>query len=439
MAMPVAPTRSPALSLVAPFFMAAPLALVVAGLLLATSGPAIFVAINEPRTVAITHATVIGWLTTSIMGAIYQLGPAVLGGRLVSHRLARVQFVVHVVSVPLFVWSIAEWNITAMSLAGVGVVVSFTLFLINAFPAVWGGRGNWTLPRAYLSMALVFVAATASVGITWVGDLEHLWFPITMGRLSGHAHLGLVGWLALTVMGASYQLVPMFNVITKRETRAGWPVLGWTALSAALFATLMMTDPAPALRIVLAVALAAGPAAWGLDMLRMMRSRSRRNLDVQGRATFAALAFLLGALVLGLFAAVGTPFTADEEPARWLLAYAAAGILGWVGLTLVGNSYKILSFLVWYHRYRPRAGREPIPVIADIYSDRWASYVLFGHGMAAALLALSAVTGWIDLFRAGGLLLATAALLHGLSLAHIVFASHTRRTSPAPFAKVAAQ
>ncbi|MCK9520177.1 MAG: hypothetical protein M0R74_14310, partial [Dehalococcoidia bacterium] len=69
MAMPVAPTRSPALSLVAPFFMAAPLALVVAGLLLATSGPAIFVAINEPRTVAITHATVIGWLTTSIMGA----------------------------------------------------------------------------------------------------------------------------------------------------------------------------------------------------------------------------------------------------------------------------------------------------------------------------------------------------------------------------------
>lgn len=439
MAMQVAPTRSPALSLIAPFFLVAPLSLALAGLLLATTNDAVFVAINEPRTVAITHAAVIGWLTTAIMGAVYQLGPAVLGGRLVSERLARIQFVVHVIAVPLFVWSLAGWRLHWMGAAGSAVVLSFVLFLVNAFPAVWGARSGWTLPRAYLSVALIAVIGAAGLGITFVGDLEHLWFPITLGRLSGHAHLGLVGWLALAVMGTSYQLVPMFNLITRKGTRVGFPALAWTAGSAAIFAIAMMTDPAPVVRLVLALALAAGPAAWGLDVLRMLRSRARRQLDVQGHATFSSLAFLFGAIVVGLFAAIGTPFTTDGEPARWLLAYAALGIIGWFGLTLVGNSYKILSFLTWYHRYRPRIGRGPVPVIADIYNDRWAHAVLAAHGLAAVTIAAGALTGQLEVIRAGGAVLAVAGLLHALTLGHIVLAPHSPRVTETPFTRVPAQ
>jgi len=77
------PGRGPALGLVAPFFLAAPAGLAAAGLLLATSNGDTFLAINAPRTVAVTHAAVIGWLSMTIFGAVYQLGPAVLGGRLI--------------------------------------------------------------------------------------------------------------------------------------------------------------------------------------------------------------------------------------------------------------------------------------------------------------------------------------------------------------------
>lgn len=411
--MRVAPGESPPLWLIAPFFLAAPAGLIAAGLLLASSDADVFVAINLPRTVAVTHALVIGWLTTSVMGATYQLVPAVLGGRLLSTRLAAAQFLLHVAAVPLFVWSLLEWNTLAMSAAGTLLAASLLLYALNASVALLRAR-SWSLPRAYLLVSLAMLVATLSFGLTYVGSLEEAWFPITMGRLSAHAHLGLVGWLGLTVMGVSYQLVPMFNIVHRVSERAGWWCLAWTALGVVAFAGLMLTDPPAELRVLAALALATGPAVWAADQARLMWRRSRRKLDVQGRSTILSLGFLGLTAVVALGAAVGTPGATDSEPARWLLAYAALGIVGWMGMTLVGNTYKILPFLIWFHRYRPLIGRQPVPMTGDLYSDRVATGIVGLVGVAAVVLATGALAGNFDIFRLGGAVLALAGVTHWL-------------------------
>ena len=425
---------SPPLGLVAPFLLAAPLGLLMAGLLLATAGSSSLAAINVPRNVAATHAAIVGGLTTAIMGAVYQLGPAVLGGRLVSVRLARAQFAVHAVSVTGFVWSLLAWNVGFMSAAAIGVLVSFVMFLMNAVPAV-GVRHPNTVTRAYLSASLLMLVVTASFGITWVGTLQHLWFPVTMGRLAGHAQMGLLGWLALTLMGVSYQLVPMFNVVQKRQARLAWAALGLTVTAALAGGLLLMTDPGRGPRMVIAVGMALGPALWGFDTLKLMLARSRRTLDVQGRATFLSLGFLAAAIVLGLVVASGGPLREGGHAARWQLAYGIAGVGGWAGLTLVGNSYKILPFLVWYHRYRFLAGRAAVPMISDIYNDRWATGVLAGYALGVALMAIGAGSAQLLLLRGGGAVLALSAVGHSLTLAHILFVPHAAKARPAPLGK----
>jgi hypothetical protein len=407
----VQPTEGPPLWLVAPFFLVAPIGLIAAGLLLAASGESALIAINAPRTVAVTHALVIGWLTTTVMGATYQLGPAVVGGRLLSVRLARWQFGAHVLSVPVFIWAVLEWDTVWMSAAGALMTVSFVLYALNAVTSVVRGRG-WSLPRAYLATSLAMLAATAGLGLTWVGALHHAWFPVTMGKLSAHAHVGLAGWLGLTLMGVSYQLVPMFNVVNRVKPRFGWVALPVTAAATAVFALVMYSDPPAAARVVIALFLAAGPAFWAADQVRFMALRSRRRLDVQGRATLTSVAFLALAAVFGVCAAVGTPFVTDDEPARWLLAYGACGIAGWLGVAVLGNSYKILPFLIWFHRYRPLVGRRPVPVLADLYSETAASVALVLLVAAASLLASAAAAGSLDAIRAGGLVLALAGLVH---------------------------
>lgn len=425
---------SPPLGLVAPFLLAAPLGLLTAGLLLATGDHSSLAGINLPRNVAATHAAIVGGLTTAIMGAVYQLGPAVLGGRLVSIRLARAQFVVHAVSVAGFVWSLLAWNVGFMSTAAVGVLVSFVMFLVNAVPAVGVRRPN-SVTRAYLSASLLMLVVTASFGITWVGALQHLWFPVTMGRLAGHAHMGLLGWLGLTLMGVSYQLVPMFNVVQKRQPKFAWAAHGLTVTAALAGGLLLMMDPDRETRMAIAVAMGLGPALWGFDILRLLRARSRRTLDVQGRATFLSLGFLAVAIVLGMVVAAGGPLREAGHAARWQLAYGICGIGGWAGLTLVGNSYKILPFLVWYHRYRFLAGRGTVPMIADIYSDRWATAVLAGYVLGVALMAIGAGSADLLVLRGGATVLVLAALGHFLTLAHILFVPHPAKARPAPLGK----
>lgn len=418
MSFPVTSSQSPPLWVIAPFFLLAPLGLVAGGLLLASTSSDALVAINAPRTVAITHAVVIGWITTTVMGASYQLGSAVIGGRLLSIPLARFQLWLHGAAVVGFVWSLLEWNTLAMSVAGVFLVLSFTLYVANVATSLVRGR-TWSLARAYLVVSLAMLVLTASLGITWVGALDHLWFPITMGRLSAHAHLGLMGWLGITVMGVSYQLVPMFNVVNRAKPRVGRLALWVTVAATLLFATLMTTDPGRATRVFLAAALAVGPALWGAEQTRLMLRRSRRNMDIQGRSTFVSLSFLVAAIPLGLAAAWGTPFTPDGEPARWLLAYAACGVVGWIGITVLGNTYKILPFLIWFHRYRANVGLAPVPMMTDIYSERVAHGVMVAAAVTAVVVALGAIAGSLALLQVGGVLLAITGGAHGLALLHM--------------------
>ena len=413
----VTAARSPALGLIAPFFLAAPLALILAGVLIVTANGDSFIAVNLPRNVAITHAIVIGWLTTSIMGATYQLAPVVMGGGLCSLKLVRVQQVLHLVSVPLFVWSLLRWDVVWMGGAGALLYLSLLLYVLNIAVALHRGT-TWSLPRGFVAASTAFLAANMTLGITYLGTLqpEHVWFGITLGRVSAHAHLGLAGWLALTVMGVGYQLVPMFNVINHAKPRFGWPVLAITAVATVVSTAVLFMDPPAAVRPLLAVLLGAGPALWALDQLLMMRRRTRRRVDIQGRATWLSIGFLGLAIVLGFGASLGTPFTTGDEPARWLLAYAAAGLLGWFGSTLVGNSYKILSFLIWYHRYRPLVGRQPVPVATGIYSERAATTVLLGNGLGTLVLVAACLAGSLDLLRAGGAVVAGVGTAHVLSL-----------------------
>jgi hypothetical protein len=271
-----------------------------------------------------------------------------------------------------------------------------------------------------------------------VGTLEHLWFPVTMGRLAGHAHMGLIGWLALVVMGTSYQLVPMFNVVNRARPRFGWWALAITAAAALGGGLALMSDPSRPLRLGIAVLMLAGPSLWSVDTVRLLRARAKRHLDIQGHCTVVSLGFLAAAALLGLAVASGSPFLGAEDAARWQLAYGVAAIAGWAGITLIGNSYKILPFLVWYHRYRELAGSRPIPLVGDVYSERWAHLTLLLHATATVILVAGALLGQLALLQGGGLVLAAGAAVHAAGLAHIVLARHEPSRSAASGRKVTA-
>lgn len=430
MSSPFQPNQSLPMNLIVPFFLLAPIGVIAAGLLALGSGPETFIAINAGRTVAITHALVIGWVSTMMMGACYQLGPVVLGGQIASKRLIRAHLLLHGVAIVLFAGSLAALEVRWAGFGGSLLYVSMALFLINVMRALFTAPA-WSIPRAYLVASTLFLAIAATFGLTYVGNLEHHWFPITPGRLAAHAHLGLVGWIGLTLMGVSYQLIPMFNVAHRVKPRFAYPALFTTSGALVLFAVVMMADPSRDVRLLLAALLAIGPVLWAIDQFRILAGRAKRRMDIQGRATVVSLAFLGLTLVLSVGAAWGMPFGTEDEPARWPIAYAVAGIVGWGGTSIIANSYKIVPFLIWYHRYQPRMGQEPVPMIHDISNGRVAMGVLVLHSVATVVVVGGLLGGSVAWFHLGGTLLAISGAAHMVSLFAMLLPKEARKESKA--------
>ncbi len=192
-------------------------------------------------------------------------------------------------------------------------------------------------------------------------------------RLTWHLLAGLGGVFLLSILGVGYKLLSMFTLTHGVDERALGLFL-WAANLGLL--GLAMGERLGYLLLLLAYALAL------YDTWRILKNRMKRVLDIGVRH------YLLGLFFLGLSLLV-LPF----NPVWATLWFA----LGFVGLVVTGMLYKILPFLVWTHRYAPRAGKEKVPLLKEMLPEG------AGYG-AGALLTLGAFlfplfpgAGWVYL------------------------------------------
>ncbi len=79
--------------------------------------------------IAATHLFVLGWICSIVMGAMYQLVPVALETRLYSERLARWQYVVHLIGFVGMVWMFRAWNMKQVGHFGSVFTVSIGMFV----------------------------------------------------------------------------------------------------------------------------------------------------------------------------------------------------------------------------------------------------------------------------------------------------------------------
>ncbi|NIQ54970.1 MAG: hypothetical protein GWN85_16270, partial [Gemmatimonadetes bacterium] len=82
-----------------------------------------------PRVAGVTHLFTLGWITTSIMGALYQFLPVALGEPIRSTRLAHATWAIYVPGVAVFA---AGLFFGVMSVMAVGAAVFGTGVLLFA-------------------------------------------------------------------------------------------------------------------------------------------------------------------------------------------------------------------------------------------------------------------------------------------------------------------
>jgi len=374
--------RAPSVTLPLAYLAMAATAFVLAALALPGLGVALAGHYYHPRLLALTHVVTLGWITLAIMGASYQLIPVVIERPLFSERLARWQLpglAAGILGMVSHFW-IGRWDglTWAAALVGAGVLTH----VINVALSV-RRLARWSFTARGVALALGGLVLTVAFGVTLAITHGSRVFPGgLLGAVHAHFHLALLGWIAPMIVAVAARVYPMFLLAPEP---GGWGAsiqLGGLGLGVpAVTAGLALGQPALVVPGAVAVVVALGVhVRW---VSGFARRRKRPTLDWGLRFVLTGTACLVLSGVLGLALALGV----GSGP-RAALAYAVLALGGWVSLTIVGMMLKIVPFLAWYRVYAPRAGREPVPTLAQL---SWPAAERLAYGLlTVGTLALAA-------------------------------------------------
>jgi hypothetical protein len=408
------PGRGPSVALPLSYLMTAAAAFVVAALAVPWLGSELAGHYYQPRLLALTHTLTLGWITLAIMGASYQLIPVVLERPVWSERLARWQLALFAAGVVGMVghFAIARWEGLAW---GAGLVVAgMAMHLVNVTLTVRGLR-RWSFTARLVALALAGLALTALFGLAL--SLDKIWRFLPgafFANLHAHVHLALLGWVLPMVIGVAARLYPMFLLAREPDGWIGraqfWGlVLGVPGLVAGLLLEASALTVVGASLVAVAVA---GHLAW---VAEMAWRGQRPSLDWGLRFVLTGAAFLSPATLLGLGFATGL-----WSGPRLALAYGVLALGGWVSLTIAGMMLKIVPFLVWYRAYGARAGRRPVPTLAQLGwpAGEGTAYALLTTGLATLAIAIG--IGDAAVITIAATLVAAGGLAFGLALVRVL-------------------
>ncbi len=359
--------QAPPLALPASFFLTAPAAMMVAGLLALVEGGVLTSRWAGP-TLALAHLGTLGLLGATMLGALYQLIPVVAGAPVPAPRLGHV---VHTLYVGGLLTLVARFYGGPSIVAGIGgIALSVALLIFFGQVAVALARAparTWTVTG--MRLAVVSLGVVLAIGLRLAGGYLGYSFPMPRPLWTqAHMSIGLLGWVGGLIAAVGWQVVPMFYLAPPFDRRLpavvhGLQVLGIAAVLAALGAAAKGVEVGSGEML-----LAAAPAALGVwvvapvAVLRGLLRRARRSTDGSARFWFSALPVALALPPLAILSVYA------EDP-RWGLVFGWLAIWGWAGAVVHGMLTRIVPFLTWLHRFSPLLGRANVPPMRSLYPD----------------------------------------------------------------------
>ncbi len=364
------------------------------------------------RVAAVVHLFTLGFISTSIFGALYQFLPVAVGMPIRSQRLAHVTFVVLMLGIVAFVVGLAAEIPRLVPMGGALVATAFALFAANLVATLRSARERsltyWALAGAalYLVVTLGFGFALALNVATGFATAHRF------DLLVSHIHVAVFGWVMLVMVGVGHRLLPMFLLSSHDATE----VPAWIAVGALVVGCALVALPLGGVARLAGFGVSAvGVVAFLVQAALFYRHRKKKgDLDPGMRLALAGLFGVGAALLLAPLAVLR-----GLEDVTMLTTYVFVLVVGGISLFVAGHYFKIVPFLVWYHRFGSKIGKGKLPRVVDLYSSKLATAALAGLALGVATTAAGILAKSVHLTRAGALVLLAGVLIEAREMIRV--------------------
>ncbi len=323
----------------------------------------------HPQLLAITHMAALGWGTMIILGASYQLIPVVLETDLYSEKLAWLSFGLFLPGLLALVYSF--WVFVPgihMQCGAVLLLLAVILFTVNVYLTA-KKKKQQTIQEDFIFSACLCLCFTVALGTALVFNFTVPIFPQDqLHFLKLHAHLGLIGWFLLMLIGVSSKLVPMFLVSSYQKT--GLLTASYYLIVIPLLFFLVDSYLfGLSFRTYLIFTLGAiGISCYFMFILKCLRSRLRKHIDLPMLNSFLSFILLKIAILTVPFIIY---FHLKNNPVtiRFSMVYGEFMLMGWITALILGQTFKTLPFIVWVKHYEHLTGKFKTPMPADLFAD----------------------------------------------------------------------
>lgn len=403
--------KAPSSKIIIPHFIAGALSFIVVAVLLAISTPELLTAYYNNKLIAITHITILGWASMMVFGALYQLIPVVYETSLYSEKLAKITFWLFVISVSLLSYSFWIGSFDELLFyASLLMFGSLLLFIINLH-FTYKKTKKPNIQSKFINAGVYWLAATELLGTIIALNFKYHFFSDThLHYLKIHAHLGLIGWFLLLIIGASSILIPMFmvshNLNQKKLTYAYYFInialiltsIDWLFVHTKYFIYLYW------------MLFTIGIGFYLSYIYDSYKKRLRKRLDVGLKYTMIAISAIILPVLLAIYLIIQG--TSTSFSLRISIFYGLSILFGVISTLIFGQTYKTLPFIVWLEKYQEHIGKFKIPLPRELYSEKVAHSQFYFYLIAISLMAIGIILNQSIVLISGNSLLIIVALLN---------------------------
>lgn len=417
-------TKNTTHKVVLPFYLYAALSFLAATLFLFYSTSAFTQHYFHPQTLAITHLMALGWGTMMILGASHQLVPVLIEGQLYSNKLAYTSFVLAAVGIPLLVYGFYVFNMGwPAKWGGRFVLLSILCYLINLAVSISKSKKE-NIHAIFVFTAAVWLFITAFLGLMLVYNFTYLFLSEeSIKYLPLHAHLGIIGWFLMLVIGVGSRLIPMFLISKYSNTKLLWVIYALINGSMATFIFLFLYFPETSYYFIPVAAILSAVVLFGYYCYSSFKQRIRNQVDEQLKISLLAVTMMVLPLIF-LVVIIGWLMLNDLNNPM-IIMYGFVVFFGWITAMIFGMTFKTLPFIVWNKVYHLQAGVSKTPNPKDLFSNTVFKVMGLVYLAGFVLFIFGIFTTNTFLLKFSSLLLITAALLYNWNVIKIVFHKST--------------